>query len=70
MSEGKSLMPLTESCRISVGSLPGEGRGLVMEVKQRKGVDDDVTTVLLSPDKARELIEVLLQYADGRNVRG
>jgi hypothetical protein len=63
-------MPLTESCRISVGSLPGEGRGLVLEVMQRKGVDDNVTTVLLSPDKAHELIKVLSQYADGHNVRG
>lgn len=68
MKEGKSLMPLTESCRISVGSLPGEGQGLIMEVMQRKGGDDDVTTVLLSPDKAHELIEVLLQYTDGHNV--
>lgn len=70
MNEGKSLMPLTDSCRISIGSLPGEGRCLVMEVMQRKAGEDDVTTVLLSRDKAHELVEVLLQYADGRRAGG
>jgi hypothetical protein len=67
MSKGKSLMPLTDSCRISVGSLTGDGRCLVMEVTQRRAGDDNVTTVLLSSDKAHELIEVLLQYTGGLN---
>ncbi|HZH89204.1 MAG TPA: hypothetical protein VEX70_01165 [Pyrinomonadaceae bacterium] len=69
VNEGKSLLPLTGSCRISVGSLSGDGRCLVLEVTQRKAGDDDVTTVLLSSDKARELIEALSQHAGGLNAR-
>jgi hypothetical protein len=70
MNQGKSLMPLTDSCRISVGNLSGERRYLVVEVTQRRrGGDDNVTTLLLSPDKAQELIEVLSQHARGIDAR-
>lgn len=67
MNQGKSHMPLTGSCRISVGRLSGDERCLVLEVTQRRAGDDDVTTLLLSPDKARELIEVLSQHASEAN---
>jgi hypothetical protein len=63
MNKGKSHMPLTESCQISIGSLTGDKRCLVLEVTQRRTGDDDVTTLLLSPDKAHELIQVLSQHA-------
>jgi hypothetical protein len=69
MNEGKSLMPLTDTCRISVGNLSGDGRCLILEVMQRKAGDDRVTTVLLSPDKAQELVEVLLQHTVGLAAR-
>ena len=69
MNQGKSFMPLTDSCQISVGSLTDEGRCLVVEVKQRRVGDDKVTTLLLSPDQAHELIEVLSQHAGGTNGR-
>ena len=69
MSQGKSHMPLTGSCQISVGKLSGDERCLVLEVTQRKAGVDDVTTLLLSQDKTRELIEVLSQHASGLNTR-
>ncbi|MCA1565309.1 MAG: hypothetical protein LC803_06695 [Acidobacteria bacterium] len=69
MNQGKSLMPLTGSCRISVGSLSGDEKCLVVEVKQRRAGDDNVTTLLLSPDQAHELIGVLSLSADGLNAR-
>jgi hypothetical protein len=69
MNQGKSLMPLTGSCQISVGNLSGDERCLVVEVKQRRAGDDNVTTLLLSPDQAHELIEVLSLHADGLNAR-
>jgi hypothetical protein len=69
MNQGKSHMPLTGSCRISVGRLAGDERCLVLEVTQRRPGDDHVTTLLLSPDKAHELIEVLSQHASGIDAR-
>lgn len=69
MDQGKSLMPLTGSCEISVGSLSGDERCLVLEVKQRRAGDDNVTTLLLSPDQAHELIEVLSLHVGGVNAR-
>lgn len=69
MNQGKSHMPLTGSCQISVGRLAGDERCLVVEVTQRRAGDDNVTTLLLSPDKAHELIEVLSQHASGLNTR-
>ena len=70
MNRRKSHMPLTDSCRISIGSLSGDRQCLVLEVTQRKAGDDAVTTLLLSPDKAHELIEVLLRHTDGLQTRG
>jgi hypothetical protein len=69
MDQGKSLMPLTGSCEISIGSLSGDERCLVVEVKQRKAGDDNVTTLLLSPDQAHELIEALSRHAGGLHAR-
>lgn len=69
MKQRKSLMPLTESCQISVGSLSGDKECLVLEVTQRKAGDDTVTTLLLSPDKAHELIQVLSRHAGGLHGR-
>lgn len=69
MNQGKSHMPLTGSCRSSVGSLSGDERCRVVEVTQRRAGDDDVTTLLLSPAKAHELIEVLSEHASGLNIR-
>ncbi len=64
-NEGKSLVPLTESCQIAVGDLGGGGCCLIVEVKQRRAGGAGVTTLLLSSDKARELAVALLRHADG-----
>lgn len=69
MNQGKSHVPLTSSCQISVGSLSGDERCLVLEVTQRKTGDDNVTTLLLSADQAHELIEVLSLHADDLHAR-
>jgi hypothetical protein len=70
MNQGKSLMPLTDSCQISVASLSEDVQCLVLEVTQRRAGDDNVTTLLLSPDKAHELIEVLSRHAGGLHAGG
>ena len=70
MDKTKSLVPLTESCRIAVGRLGAGDRCLLFEVKQRGVGDDDVTTLLLSSERARELAGVLLRHAGAREEAG
>lgn len=69
MYEEKTLVPLTASCQIAVGNLGDPDNHTVVEVTQRKTLGDDVTTLLLSPGKARELAQILLQHTDGLNFR-
>ena len=59
-------MRLTASCEISVRNVGREGGCVALEITQRKATDGEVTTLLLGPDRARELASVLLQHSGVR----
>lgn len=69
MNEERLLVPLTASCQIAIGNLGDAENHLVVEVTQSKTQRTDITTLLLSPGKVRELAEILLQHADAFNFK-
>lgn len=63
LNGGESLMRLTASCEIAVGNIGRRGGSVVVEITQRHSEGTDVTTLLLCPEKARELASVLLRHS-------
>ena len=60
----KSLVPLTDNCQVAIGGTGVADYCLIVEVVQRMSEGNKVTTLLLNPDKARELAGTLMQYVD------
>ncbi len=56
----ESLMRLTASCEIMVRNVGRAGGHVALEITQGKADGEEVTTLLLCPDRARELASVLL----------
>jgi len=63
-------MRLTESCEIMVRDIGRAGGYVAVEITQRKAAGEEVTTLLLCPDRARELASVLLSHSDGVRADG
>lgn len=63
LNEGKSFMRLTASCEIKVGNIGRAGGCVALEIKQGKAAGEETTTLLLCPDRARELASVLLRHS-------
>ena len=62
-NKGESLMRLTASCEVTVRNV-GRARGCVaLEITQGTAAGEEVTTLLLRPDRARELASVLLRHS-------
>ncbi|HYP53024.1 MAG TPA: hypothetical protein VEQ42_05760 [Pyrinomonadaceae bacterium] len=63
-------MKLTASCEIAVRNF-GRARGCVaLEITQGTATGEEVTTLLLGPDAARELASVLLSHSAGARGNG
>ena len=63
LNKGVSLMRLTASCEVTVRNV-GRARGcVVLEITQGTTTGEEVTTLLLRPERARELASVLLRHS-------
>lgn len=69
-NEAKSLMRLTESCEIRVRNIGLAGGCVALEITQGAAAGDEMTTLLLCPDGARELASVLLRHSEGARAGG
>jgi hypothetical protein len=65
LNKGESLMRLTASCEIMVRNVGSAGDSVALEITQGTAAGEDVTTLLLCPDGARELASVLLRHSGG-----
>ena len=63
LNKGGSLMRLTASCEIMVRNVGRAGGYVAFEITQVKAAGEEVTTLLLCPDRARELASVLLRHS-------
>lgn len=70
LNKGESLMRLTASCEIMVRDVGRAGGYVAVEITQRKAAGEEVTTLLLCPDRARELASVLLRHSGGVRAEG
>jgi hypothetical protein len=55
-------MRLTASCEIMVRNVSRAGGSVAVEITQAKASGEEVTTLLLCPDRARELASALLRH--------
>lgn len=58
-------MRLTASCEIMVRNVGGAGGSVALEITQGRAGGEEVTLLLLCPDRARELASVLLRHSGG-----
>ncbi len=65
LNAGNSLMRLTASCEIKVRNVGRADGCVVVEITQAKAAGGEITTLLLCPDRARELASVLLRHSGG-----
>ncbi|HEV2764913.1 MAG TPA: hypothetical protein VGV38_18165 [Pyrinomonadaceae bacterium] len=65
MNKAESLMRLTASCEIAVRNVGRERGCVAVEITQGAAACEDVTTLLLCPERARELAAVLLRHSGG-----
>jgi hypothetical protein len=72
LNKAESLMQLTASCEIMVRNVGRAGGYVALEITQGKAAGEEVTTLLLRRDRARELASVLLRHSGdaGVSVRG
>lgn len=70
LNKGASLMRLTASCEIAVRDVGRAGGCVALEITQGKTAAEEVTTLLLCPDRARELASVLLRHSGGVRAEG
>lgn len=67
LNKGGAVMRLTASCEIMVRNVGRAGGSVAVEITQGKAAGEEVTTLLLRPDRARELASALLRHSgDGR----
>ncbi len=70
LSKGESLMQLTASCEITVRNVGRAGGYVALEITQGRADGEEVTTLLLCPERARELASVLLRHCGGAPADG
>ena len=70
LNKGESLMRLTASCEIMVRNVGRAGGYVAVEITQGKAAGEEVTTLLLCRDRARELASVLLRHSGDVRAEG